>query len=196
MRHLCIFVVTVLTVVIPRPALAQRHIKGQWGITPVAGVMDRLPLGSLRAPGQGVAAGLDLLRYGKKERYWKVGYLYDRKYYDALGQTLSTDRHTLVFSVAPFQLANKSRSFYLVPVVGVYGGFERINRNVRDLPEGRLLNVPTGLAGVQAGLEGEFYLTSQTALYASWQTRYLPFSTLSQFRTFGLLGVRFTFFNP
>lgn len=196
MRHLFFFVVTVLIVGISRPACAQRHIKGQWGITPFVGVMDRLPTGSLRVPGQGFAAGLDLLRYGQKERYWKVGYLYDRKYYDAMGQTLSSDRHSLVLSVAPYQLTNKNRSFYLVPIVGVYGGFERINRNVRELPEGRLLNAPTGLAGVQAGAEGEFYVTDQTALYASWQTRYLPFSSLSQFRTFGLLGVRFTFFNP
>ena len=177
-------------------ALAQRHINGQWGVTPQLGIMDRLPTTAhLSTAGQGTVIGLDLLRYGKQERYWKVAYQYDRKYYGVLGQTLSTDRHTLAFSYAPIRFTDVRRRFYLMPLMGVYGGVERINRNVLDLPEGRLLNRPTGLAGLQAAGEAEAYITSQTALFVTLQTRYLPFSTLSQFRTAGLVGVRFTFFR-
>jgi len=182
---------------IPVVCQAQRHIKGQRALMPYAGVVDNLhqfnqPLRSAR---QGYVFGLDLTRYTIDEKYWKVGYQYDVKYYQSLGAILSTDRHTISFDYALASFHDHRRRFYIAPLLGAHAGFERVNRNRLELDQGRILNQPTGLIGLQAGVEGEYFLSEHLALVGAVQERYLPYSHVTQFRTYGTLGLRYSFFN-
>nr|WP_281257950.1 conjugal transfer protein TraO [Spirosoma oryzae] len=78
-------------------------------------------------------------------------------------------------------------------MVGV--GLERINQNQPELAEGTILTQPAALASMQLGLEGELFLTERTALFVGLHERWLPSSNLTQFRTYGLVGMRFSFFK-
>jgi len=185
----------VLALLAAVPSWAQRHIKGQLALTPVVGIMDRLPTSLGKADGQGLAAGLDLTRYTIKETYWKVSYLYDVKYYANFGRYLTTSRHQLAFDWAPLTLHDQRRRFYIAPLIGASIGYELVNKNEVFLAEGTILNSPSVSAGIQAGIEGELYLAEQLALTASFQQRYLPVSEVSVFRSYGLIGLRFSFFR-
>lgn len=177
------------------PAIGQRHIKGQLAVSPYLGLVDNIPaLAHLKANGNGYAVGLNLIRYTKHETFWQIGYQYDVKYYEAVGNTLSTDRHTVNFDYSVTTLHDHRRRFYVSPMVGFHGGFERINGNNPDLPQGRILNQPSGLIGLQSGLDSEWFITERTALSVGIEERYLPYSTVSIFRTYGRIGVRFSFF--
>lgn len=179
------------------PCPAQRHIKGQFALTPYTGVMDNLhqfnqPFRSAR---QGYVFGLDLTRYTTGERYWKVGYQYDVKYYQSLGTILSTDRHSISFDYALTTFHDHRRRFYIAPLIGAHAGFERVNRNRLELEQGRILNQPTGLIGLQAAVEGEYFLWEHISLIGAVQQRYLPYSQVTRFRTQGTVGIRYSFFN-
>lgn len=177
-------------------AHAQRHIKGQLALTPYVGIVDNFPsFKSFKADQQGYNFGLDLVRYTRNENYWKIAYQYDVKYYAGLGTILSTDRHSVSFDYALTTLHDHRRTFYIAPLVGGIIGFERVNGNNLDLADGRILNQPSGLLGLQTGLEAEIYFSERTALTLAIQERYLPYSNLSQFRTYGNLGLRFSFFK-
>lgn len=177
------------------PLMAQRHIKGQLALTPMVGFMDRMPTSLGKAPGQGVAAGLDLTRYTIRETYWKVSYLYDVKYYANFGRYLTSSRHQIGFDWAPLTLRDHRRHFYVAPLIGASVGYELVNKNDVDLAEGVILNRPGGLAGIQVGIEGEYFIGEQLALVGSFQQRYLPFSDVSVFRSYGMVGLRFSFFH-
>lgn len=182
---------------IPAICEAQRHIKGQRALMPYIGVVDNLhqfnqPVRSAR---QGYVFGLDMTRYTVDEKYWKIGYQYDVKYYQSAGATLSTDRHTVSFEYALASFHDHRRRFYVSPLLGVHGGFERVNRNRLELDQGRILNQPTGLIGLQAGVEGEYFVGEHLALVGAVQERYLPYSHVTRFRTYGTLGLRYSFFT-
>lgn len=185
----------VFALLAPKPAVAQRHIKGQLAITPLIGIMDRLPTTLKRADGQGLAVGLDFTRYTLKETYWKVSYLYDQKFYADFGRFLTTSRHQLSFDWAPLTLHDHRRHFYIAPLIGASVGYELVNKNEVYLPEGTILNNPSVVAGIQAGIEGEYYVAEKLAVVASFQERYLPISNVSVFRSYGLVGLRFSFFH-
>lgn len=191
-----IYLLPVLLLGVVFQSYAQRHLKGQMALTPYVGLVDNVPVpGNLKANGQGYLLGLDLVGYNSRETYWKLAYQFDVKYYDGLDSKLTTSRHTVGFDYAVGALRNRRRSLYLLPLVGGFLGLERINGNQTELPAGRILNRPVGLFGVQAGLEGEWFIGEQTALVLAMQQRYLPYSTVAQFHTYGSMGIRFSFFN-
>jgi len=185
----------VLALLAAVPARAQRHIKGQLALTPVVGILDRVPTSLGKANGQGLAAGLDLTRYTHKETYWKVSYLYDQKYYANFGRFLTSSRHQLSFDWAPLTLHDHRRHVYIAPIIGASVGYELVNNNEETLPEGTIRNAPSVTGGIQAGIEGEYYVAERIALVATFQTRYLPPSDVSVFRSYGLIGIRFSFFR-
>ena len=92
-------------------------------------------------------------------------------------------------------LHDHRRRFYLAPMGGVVAGYERVNQNQFDLPAGRILSQSSGVAGLTAGLEGEFFLTERVALVLAVDEKLLFYSNVSRFRTSGTLGLRFSFFK-
>lgn len=176
------------------PLLAQRHIKGQMAFSPHVGLVDNKT---------SLALGLEVVSYRSSERYFKIGYLYDLKYYpyaegdklNTVSTRLSADQHTLSFDYAPFPLYDLSRRFYLNPTAGLHAGFERVNEGRRDLASGRITNSSTALIGAQIGVDAEVFFTDKTALVLYFQQRYLPYSNVAQFHTHAGVGLRFTFFK-
>jgi len=176
-------------------AFPQRHIKGQLALTPYVGVVDKFPAIPLTGGGQGYVGGIDLVRYTKTETYWKIAYQYDRKYYQFFDNHLMTERHLLSFDWTPVTFHDLRRNYYIMPLIGANVGLEMVNRNNLELAQGTILNHSTGTVGLQAGLESEVYILERTALFLSVSERWLPYSEVGSFRTYGALGVRFSFFQ-
>lgn len=174
---------------------SQRHIKGQLALTPYVGVVDKFPAKPFTGDGQGYVGGIDLVRYTKTENYWKVGIQYDRKYYQFFDDRLMTERYLVAFDWAPVSFHNLRRDYYIMPLIGANVGVETVNRNNLELAQGTILNRSTGTMGLQAGLESEVYLLERTALFLAVSERWLPYSDVGTFRTYGTIGVRFSFFK-
>ena len=176
-------------------AFSQRHIKGQLALTPYVGIVDKFPGKPLNGDGQGYVGGIDLVRYTKTETYWKVAYQYDRKFYQFFDDRLMTERHLLSFDWAPVTFHDLRRNYYIMPLIGANVGVETVNRNNLELAQGTILNRSTGTMGLQTGLESEVYFLERTALFLSVSERWLPYSDVGNFRTYGTIGVRFSFFK-
>ncbi|WP_338877293.1 conjugal transfer protein TraO (plasmid) [Spirosoma sp. SC4-14] len=176
---------------------AQRHIKGQNAVSFTAGVVDNFPKFSTpHAPGRGYAGSIDYIWYRKNERYWKTSFNYIRKYYDALtAKKPVVEQYWLAIDYVPRGIYTTRRWLYVAPTAGLYVGYEAVNRNQLDLPEGIIQNQSTASIGPQAGLEGEAYVSPSLALIVGITERFIPFSEVSQFRTTGYIGIRFCFFR-
>lgn len=176
---------------------AQRHIDGQSAISFAVGLVDNLPrIATPHAPGTGYMGSVDYVWYKKNERYWKASFSYVRKYYQA--QTLVKpllEQYWLAVDYVPSLFHTTRRSVYVAPTLGLYLGYESVNRNQANLPEGVIQNKSTAAIGPQLGLEAEFYTGPSLALIGGITERYIPFSEVSQFRTTGYIGIRYCFFK-
>ena len=185
---------TLLLVGILTQTYGQRHRKGQYGFSLQAGIVDRIPQSNTwRADQQGLLVRADWVRYTRPEHYWKVGYQYDRKYYQVSGTSLFSERHTLGFDYAPVSLHDYRRRFYLSPLLGVFTGFELVNQDRRDLPIGLIGSQSQFTFGGNAGLEAEVFLAEQLSLLAGFTERWYAASELNRLHTQAQVGLRFTF---
>lgn len=192
--QLVLFFVSLLVV---RQASAQRHIKGQTAISCVVGIVDNLPkIASPQAPGSGYMGAVDYVWYRKNERYWKASFTYMRKYYEAQTRPQPLVEHYwLALEYVPRGFYTTNRWLYVAPTVGLYVGYESVNRNQANIAEGIIQNKSTGAIGPQLGLEAEAYVGPALALVGGVTERYIPFSEVSMFRTTGYLGIRYCFFQ-
>ena len=180
-----------------RTAYAQRHINGQTGVSLNVGVVDNLPkLSAPQAPGSGYMGSVDYVWYKKNERYWKASFSYVRKYYEAQSTVKPLVEHYwLAMDYVPSLFRATRRSVYVAPTLGLYVGYESVNRNQANVPEGIIQNKSTAAIGPQIGLETEVYTGPSVAVIGGITERYIPFSEVSKFRTIGYIGVRYCFFR-
>lgn len=177
--------------------LAQRHIPGQAALGVNAGIVDNVPsLSSLKTPGNGFGLSIDYVWYQRNERYWKASTSYMRKYYAADQPAHPTvEQYFLSIDYVPRGVYTTRRWLYIAPTLGAFTGYENVNRNNKSLPEGIIQNNSTFTIGPQLGLESEVYIAPTTCLTAGITERYVPFSDVSNFRTIGYIGIRFSFFR-
>ncbi|MBC8153072.1 MAG: conjugal transfer protein TraO [Bacteroidetes bacterium] len=180
---------------------AQRHIQGQRALSLLVGAVDNWPrLGDLAAPGSGYMVGTDYVRYAKNERYWKASFSYVRKYYAGQQAGAVTpvkpvvEQYWLSLDYVPRGIVAARRWLYVSPTLGVYAGYESVNRNKRNLADGLIMDKSTASIGPQVGLESEVYLGPSMALVGGVTARYIPFSEVATFRTTGYVGIRYCFF--
>lgn len=179
------------------PTYAQRHIMGQTAVSFMAGAVDNLPhFSAPHAPGSGYMGALDYVWYRKNECYWKASLGYMRKYYAAQSVARPlVEQYWLSMDYVPRGFFTTRRWLYVAPVVGLYAGYESVNRNQSNLAEGVIQNKSTALLGPQLGLEAEVYTGTSLAVIAGITERYLPFSEVAKFRTTGYIGIRYCFFR-
>ena len=174
-------------------SFGQRHRKGQYAFSLQGGIMDRFPRGiNLRADQQGSLVRTDFVRYTRSEHYWKIGYQYDRKFYQPLGVQVISERHTLGIDYAPISLHNYRRTFYISPVLGIFTGLEIVNQDRHDLPIGFIGAQSHFTFGGNIGLEAEVFLTDRISLIGGITERWYAVSDLNRLHTQAQLGLRFT----
>lgn len=175
-------------------SFAQRHRKGQYAFSPQGGIMDRFPNGiNLRADQQGSLIRTEFVRYTRPEHYWKIGYQYDRKFYQPLGVQVISERHTLGIDYAPVSIHDYHRTFYISPVLGVFTGLEIVNQDQPDLPIGLIGAQNHFTFGGNIGLEAEVFVTDRISLIGGLTERWYAVSDLNRLHTQAQLGLRFTF---
>ena len=193
LRFFFIVQVMVFTLV-SHHSFSQRHRKGQYALSLQGGIMDRLPSGiNLRADQQGSVVRTEFVRYTRPEHYWKVGYQYDRKYYQPPGVQVISERHTVGCDYAPVSIHDYRRTFYVSPVLGLFTGLEIVNQDQRDLSIGLIGAQSHFTFGGNIGLEAEVFLTNRTSLIGGITERWYAVSDLNRLHTQAQVGLRFTF---
>ena len=179
---------------ISHSSYGQRHRKGQYAFTLQGGIMDRFPSGiNLRGDQQGSLVRTEFVRYTRPEHYWKIGYQYDRKYYQPYGVQVFSERHTVGIDYAPVSIHDYRRTVYISPVLGLFTGLEIVNQDQHDLPIGLIGAQSHFTFGGNVGLEAEVFLTDRISLIGGITERWYAVSDLNRLHTQAQLGLRLTF---
>lgn len=194
------FILVIGLLLVYQQATAQRHRKGQFGVSAFGGFMDRIP-GAQNSPGeavwtadqQGFVGSLDFVRYTRQEHFWMIGLQYDVKNYRPISDKLLSERYTANFSYAPFSLHNYKRDFYLSPYVGVLSGVEIINRDKLNTGDGHIQANSAFSLGALAGMELEVFIVPSLSLLLRAEERFNAFSNLNKLHSQGSIGIRYTF---
>lgn len=139
--------------------------------------------------------GMDWVKYYSSESYLKIGLDYSNKPYT----NRRVESYLTSVDYAFNFLESRRRWFYLSPVIGIFGGYEKGQlppdsaRIANNIPF-RLKERP--IVGAQAGLESELYFSNSSCVILGVKMRYSPFAVDDKmFHPTAYVGLRFGFFK-
>lgn len=171
-------------------AQAQRYLPGQKGVQLTASAVDGFHLS--KGDKQAFAFGIGMATYNKSGNRWLFGAEYLQKQYGYKEELIPVSQFTAESGYLINVLSDYSKTVFFSLGGSAMAGYETVNRDKKDLPDGaRLVSDGQFLYGGAVTFEIETYLSDRLVLLINARERILYGSTVGKFHF--QLGVGFKY---
>ena len=172
-------------------AQAQRYLPGQKGLQFTAGTVNGFNLNP-QSTGFACHAGVAFSNYTKHGNRWVFGGEYLEKQYPYRDLSLPQSQFTAEGGYYLKFLSDGSKTIFFSLGASVLLGYETVNWNKKQLPDGATLQNKDGfLYGGALTLETEIYLSDWLVLLVNVRERLLGGSSVGLFNTQPGIGLKF-----
>jgi hypothetical protein len=165
------------------PAAGQRYLAGMRGVQAMGGLIER---------GSGYYLHGGYSWYTREKNRWAGGAEYLQRSYGWEAGSIPLAQLTAEFGYYKLLLSDAGKSFFAAAGISALTGYEAVNWNEKQLPDGAVIASGSGwLYGAAAALEIEYYLDDRYIFLATVKQRMSGGSSVGMFHTQLGVGIKY-----